>query len=96
MGEIKSSRSIPEHRQPRPPSPSAQSVEDSAREQRDRIERERKLADERSQNALKLQRKQRLQALIQKRKSNMAYLKVNEYQTNLRLKTMKVFLFVMI
>lgn len=38
-------------------------------------EKEKKLAEERAQNALKLQRKQRLEALIRKRKSNLLYLK---------------------
>lgn len=39
-------------------------------------EKERKLAEERSIAALKLQRKQRLQAMIIKRQTNLAYLKV--------------------
>jgi len=39
-------------------------------------ERERKLAEERANAALKLQRKQRLQAMIIKRQRNLAYLKV--------------------
>lgn len=38
-------------------------------------ERERKLRDERSNKALRLQRKQRLEALVHKRKSNIVYLK---------------------
>jgi hypothetical protein len=39
-------------------------------------EKEKRLADERAQAALKLQRKQRLEALIIKRKGNLQYLKV--------------------
>lgn len=41
------------------------------------LEREKKLAEQRSINALKLQRKQRLEALIRKRKGNFQYLKVS-------------------
>jgi hypothetical protein len=40
-------------------------------------ERERRLVEERAQAALKLQRKQRLQAMAIKRQRNLAYLKVN-------------------
>lgn len=40
-------------------------------------EKERKLAEERSSAALKLQRKQRLQAMVIKRQRNLAYLKVS-------------------
>jgi hypothetical protein len=50
---------------PVPPSLASLSIE----------EREKKLAEERAQNALKLQRKQRLEALIRKRKANLIYLK---------------------
>jgi hypothetical protein len=39
-------------------------------------EKEKRLAEERAQAALKLQRKQRLEALIIKRKGNLQYLKV--------------------
>lgn len=39
-------------------------------------EKEKRLAEERSTAALKLQRKQRLQAMIQKRRTNLSYLKV--------------------
>eukprot|EP01040_Poterioochromonas_malhamensis_P016334 gene16334-18517_t len=45
-----------------------------AQEEKER-EREKKLAEQRSINALKLQRKQRLEALIRKRKANLQYLK---------------------
>lgn len=47
-----------------------------AQEEKER-EREKKLAEQRSINALKLQRKQRLEALIRKRKANLQYLKVS-------------------
>lgn len=39
-------------------------------------EKEKKLAEQRAINALNLQRKQRLEALIRKRKANLQYLKV--------------------
>jgi hypothetical protein len=39
-------------------------------------EKDKKLAEERAVTALKLQRKQRLEAMVQKRKTNFAYLKV--------------------
>jgi hypothetical protein len=42
-------------------------------------ERERRLAEERVLTALRLQRKQRLEALVRKRKDNLKYLQV---QTN--------------
>jgi pheromone shutdown protein TraB len=50
-------------------------------------ERERKVAEERAQQAaLRLQRKQRLQALVRKRKSNLIYLKVITELRKLKLK----------
>jgi hypothetical protein len=48
-------------------------------------EREKRLAEQRSINALKLQRKQRLLALITKRKSNLLYLKVITFSTDVPL-----------
>ena len=39
-------------------------------------DKDKRLADERSATALKLQRKQRLEAIVQKRKTNFSYLKV--------------------
>ena len=39
-------------------------------------EKERKIAEERALAALRLQRKQRLQAMVIKRQRNLAYLKV--------------------
>ncbi len=44
-------------------------------------ERDKRLAEERAQAALKLQRKQRLEAMVQKRKTNLAYLKVGCYNS---------------
>eukprot|EP01040_Poterioochromonas_malhamensis_P023392 gene23392-28682_t len=54
-----------------PPNASGIAQEEKERER----EREKKLAEQRSINALKLQRKQRLEALIRKRKANLQYLK---------------------
>lgn len=49
------------------------------RERRQIEERERRLAEERAQQqALRLQRKQRLDALVRKRKANLLYLKVRK------------------
>lgn len=58
---------------------SAQSDATNVAEEKERRlaeEKERKLAEERALAALKLQRKQRLQAMVIKRQRNFAYLKV--------------------
>jgi hypothetical protein len=39
-----------------------------------------RLSEERSDIALKLQRKQRLEAMVNKRKANLAYLQVSEFR----------------
>ena len=45
-------------------------------------EKERRLAEERAATAHKLQRKQRLEALVEKRKNNFSYLRVLSFSSN--------------
>lgn len=52
------------------------SVTSFQQQKADSEEKDRKLAEERAEAARKLQRKQRLEAMVQKRKTNFAYLKV--------------------
>ena len=56
-----------------PPSPTSASRKEGSLE-----EKERRLAEERALAALRLQRKQRLDALVRKRKTNLKYLQVKQ------------------